>query len=152
MERSNSWGVSPMRGTPHWSRAREWGVPPTPRRDNVWCDRSPHSPLLFTGRKEVDLEVEPKKKGGVKGRWFKIWIYFSLSYIWQALNDINFPQSRLVCPWQQLLSDPSVSLSRPMSLSLYFCCPIQQRGVTEWLSWAPGVHPPHPLWWSLHPG
>jgi len=42
----------------------------------------PHAPaMLGCGRgKEFVTEVEPGKKGGVGGRFFKIWVYFSLSY------------------------------------------------------------------------
>jgi len=41
-----------------------------------------------------------------------------------------------------LVSDLSLSLSQPTSLSLYFLSPVLLRGaVTEQLWWAPGVQP-----------
>jgi len=52
--------------------------------ETVWDELTvtpiPHSPAPLGGRRERNTsEIEPGKKGGVGGRCFKIWIYFSLS-------------------------------------------------------------------------
>jgi len=40
------------------------------------------------------------------------------------------------------VSDLSLSLSQPTSLSLHFLSPVLlRRGKIEWLLWAPGVQP-----------
>jgi len=36
--------------------------------------------LKVGGGRKVRSEVEPRKKGGVGGRWFEFFIYFSLSH------------------------------------------------------------------------
>jgi len=57
----------------------------------------PRPPALLGGRRErKGIEVEPTKKGGVGGRCFKIWFYFSLSYsdsIGDELNSLFSPSS-----------------------------------------------------------
>jgi len=57
----------------------------------------PHPPAPLGGRRERNgSEVKPGKKGGVGGRCFKIWIYFSLSYsdlIGDKLNSLFSPSS-----------------------------------------------------------
>jgi len=57
----------------------------------------PRPPALLGGRRERNgSEAEPGKKGGVGGRGFKIWIYFSLSYsdlIGDELNSLFSPSS-----------------------------------------------------------
>ena len=65
----------------------------------------------------------------MRGRW-KIWFYFSLSYsdlIGDKLNFLFLPKFNLFFPWQWLVSDLSLSLSRPWSLSSYFLSPVQLR-------------------------
>lgn len=141
-------GVSAMRGTPPWSRAREWGVLPPRRKEQqrqlvmMWLQPSfPHS--LLTGRKEAELEIELGKKGGVMGRCLKIWVYFSLSYIWQALNyvislsqDCSGHDSNgwmiSLCPYPD-----------PWAFHDIFSAPSSWE---EWQSglatWAPGTNPP----------
>jgi len=58
------------------------------------------SPVPLGGRRQRNRsEVEPRKKGGMGGRCFKIWFYFSLFYsdlIGNKLN--NFPQMEPVLP------------------------------------------------------
>lgn len=59
----------------------------------VMTDHSPHSPSLFcSGVKEVQKigsEVEPRKKEGVRGSNFEVWICFSLSYCDLIGNKLN---------------------------------------------------------------
>jgi len=58
----------------------------------------PHAPLRAR-RKKNRSEVEPRKKGGVGERCFKIWFYFSLSYsdlIGDELNSLFSPQVQSV--------------------------------------------------------
>jgi len=66
------------------------------------CDEStitpiPCPPAPLGGRRWRNrIEAEPGKKGGVGGRCFKIWIFFSLSYsdlIGDELNSLFFPSS-----------------------------------------------------------
>jgi len=48
------------------------------------------------GGRETGVKLSPGKKGGVGGRCFKIWIYFSLSYsdlIGDELNSLFSPSS-----------------------------------------------------------
>ena len=62
---------------------------PAPEEDEVaeiTCDEltvnpipCPPVPLWAVGR-ESSSEAVPGRKGGVGGRWFKIWLYFSLPY------------------------------------------------------------------------
>jgi len=50
----------------------------------------PRPPALLRGRRERNRsEAEPRKKGGVGGRCFKIWIYFSLSYSDLIGDELN---------------------------------------------------------------
>jgi len=51
----------------------------------------PHCPLccLGGGGRETGSEVEPRKKGGVRGRSFKIWFYFLLTYSDLIGNKLN---------------------------------------------------------------
>lgn len=44
------------------------------------------------------------------GRCFKIWFYFSLPYTDLIGKKFDFPKVSLFCPWQQLVSDFSLSL------------------------------------------
>ena len=65
--------------------------------DELTAAPIPRPPALLRGRKERNgSEVEPGKKGGVGGRCFKIWFYFSLSYsdlIGDELNSLFSPGS-----------------------------------------------------------
>jgi len=62
----------------------------------------PCSPALLGGRRQRNRsEVEPRMKGGVRGKCFKIWFYFSLSYsdlIGDKLNLPFLPKFSLFCP------------------------------------------------------
>ena len=52
----------------------------------------PRPPAPLGGEEEVEKigsEVEPRKKGGVGGRCFKIWFYFSLSCSDLTSNKLN---------------------------------------------------------------
>ena len=40
----------------------------------------PPAPLRWEEVEKIGSKVKPRKKGGVGGRCFKIWFYFSLSY------------------------------------------------------------------------
>ena len=49
--------------------------------DELTVTPIPCPPAPLRGRRERNgSETEPRKKGGVQGRCFKIWIYFSPSY------------------------------------------------------------------------
>jgi len=49
--------------------------------DELTATPIPHPPVPLGGGEEVEKsEVESGKKGGVGGRCFKIWFYFSLPY------------------------------------------------------------------------
>jgi len=59
--------------------------------DELTVTRIPRPPALLGWRRERNRsEVEPGKKGGVGGRCFKIWIYFSLSYSDLIGDELNF--------------------------------------------------------------
>ena len=66
--------------------------------------QTPHSPSPCAARQGEEVEktrskVKPGKKGGVGGRCFKIWFYFSLSCSDLTGNKlIFFPKSSLFCP------------------------------------------------------
>jgi len=66
-------------------------------RDELTVTPIPRPPAPLGGRRERNgSEVEPRKKGGVGGRWFKIWIYFSLScsgLVGDELNSLFSPSS-----------------------------------------------------------
>jgi len=65
--------------------------------DELTVTPIPGPPAPFEGRRERNgSEAEPGKKGGVGGRCFKIWVYFSLSYsdlIGDELNSLFSPSS-----------------------------------------------------------
>jgi len=65
--------------------------------DGLTVTPIPHPPVSLRGRRERNgSEAEPGKKGGVGGRCFKIWFYFSLSYsdlIGDELNSLFSPSS-----------------------------------------------------------
>jgi len=65
--------------------------------DELTATPIPWPPQLLGGRRERNgSEAEPRKKGGVGGRCFKIWIYFSLSssdLIGDELNSLFSPSS-----------------------------------------------------------
>jgi len=65
--------------------------------DELTATPIPHPPVPPEGRRERNgIEAEPGKKGGMEGRCFKIWIYFSLSYsdlIGEKLNSLFSPGS-----------------------------------------------------------
>lgn len=70
--------------------------------DDMTTAPIPHPPaLLRGGRKEIRSEVEPRKKGGVREKCFKIWSYFSLSCSNMIDNKdcTHFPKSNLFCLW-----------------------------------------------------
>ena len=76
-------GLSLVSGTLLWSGGGLWRG--RSGRDNTWwTNHSPHSPSPCTTQGEevekIRSEAEPRKKGRVGGRCFKIWFYFSLSY------------------------------------------------------------------------
>jgi len=67
---------------------------------NITCDELtvtpiPHPPAPLGEQRERDgNEIEPEKKGGVEGRFFKIWFYFSLFYsdlVGDKLNSLFSP-------------------------------------------------------------
>jgi len=70
--------------------------------DELTITLIPHPPALLGGRRERNRnEAEPGKKGGVGGRCFKIWLYFSLSYSDVIGDELNFPflpNFSLFCP------------------------------------------------------
>ena len=87
-------GLSPVRGTPCWSRDRGWER--RSGRDNVWwTDSNPHCPTPCAARGQeadkIGRQVEPGKKGEVRGRCFKIWFSFSLSYSILTGNKLISP-------------------------------------------------------------
>jgi len=58
--------------------------------DELTTTPIPLLPVPLGGRRERNrTEVEPGKKGGVGGRCFKIWIYFSLSYSDLIGDELN---------------------------------------------------------------
>jgi len=65
--------------------------------DELTAAPIPRPPALLRGKRErTGSEAEPGKKGGVGGRCFKIWFYFSLSYsdlIGDELNSLFSPSS-----------------------------------------------------------
>jgi len=65
--------------------------------DELTITAIPHHPQPLRGRREKNgSEVEPRNKGQVEGRCFKIWFYFSLSYsdlIGDELNSLFSPSS-----------------------------------------------------------
>lgn len=69
-------------------------------RDDLTTAPIPHPPaLLRGGKKEIRSEVEPRKQGGMRGRCFQIWGYFSLSSsnLIDNKNCTHFPKSNLFC-------------------------------------------------------
>ena len=80
-------GLSPVGGTLRWSRGRVRSPPPEEEgAAETTCGELtptpiPHPPALLgdVGR-ESTSEAVPRKKGGVGGRCFKVWFYFSLPY------------------------------------------------------------------------
>jgi len=80
--------LSPMRGTFMLEQGQSMRSPPPEEEGaaETTCDEqtatpTPHSPVPLGGRRERNgSEVEPRKKGGVRGRCLKIYPYFSLSY------------------------------------------------------------------------
>ena len=60
----------------------------------------PPAPLGGEEVEKIRSKVKPGKKGGVGGRCFKIWFYFSLSCSVLTSNKLNtfFPKSSLFCP------------------------------------------------------
>jgi len=67
--------------------------------DELTVTPIPRSLAPLGGRRERNgSEVEPRKKEGVGGRGFKIWIYFSLSHSDLIVDELNFLFSpSLVC-------------------------------------------------------
>ena len=64
--------------------------------DELTAAPNPHAPAALAGRRERNgSEVEPGKKGGVGGRCFKIWFYFSPSYS-DMIGDSFSPQVQSV--------------------------------------------------------
>jgi len=65
--------------------------------DELTVTPIPHPPAPLGGRRERNgTEAEPGKKGGVGGRCFKIWVYFSLSHsdlISDKLHSLFSPSS-----------------------------------------------------------
>jgi len=70
--------------------------------DQMTVTPVPHPPAPLGGRRERSgSEVERRKKGGVGGRCFKIWFYFSLPYsdlIGDKLNFLFSPSSVCFVP------------------------------------------------------
>jgi len=59
--------------------------------DELTVTPIPHPPAPLGGRRERNgSEVEPRKKGGVGGRCFKIWFCFSLSSSDLIADELNF--------------------------------------------------------------
>jgi len=109
--------LSPMRGTFTLEQGQSVRSPPPEEgAAETMCDELtttpiPHPSVLLGGRRERNRsEAEPGKKGGVGGRSFKIWIYFSLSYsdlIGDELNSLFSPSSVcFVCDGNWLVISP----------------------------------------------
>jgi len=68
------------------------------------CDELTVTPIpcphaLLGGRRERNgSEAEPRKRGGLQGRCFKIWIYISLSYLELIADELkSLPSALPVC-------------------------------------------------------
>jgi len=96
--------LSPVRGTFMLEQGQSVRSPPPEEEGaaETMCDELtitpiPPLPVLLGGRRERNgSEAVPGKKGGVGGRSFKIWFYFSLSYsdlIGDELNSLFSPGS-----------------------------------------------------------
>ena len=90
-------GLSPVGGTPRWSRGRARSSPP-PEEEGAAKTRGEEptpAPVLVPLRcwgeevEKIRSGVEPQKKGGVGGRCLKIQFYFSLSYSDLIGNKLN---------------------------------------------------------------
>jgi len=79
--------LSPVRGTFTLEQGQSVRSPPPEGQgaaetacDELTITPIPRPPAPLRGRRERNgSEAEPRKKGGVGGRCFKIWFYFSLS-------------------------------------------------------------------------
>lgn len=119
-------GLSPVGGTPCWSRARLSGVLPwgaKSHRNNIWwTDHNPHShppALLRKGGREIQSEVEPRKE------WGKVLLRFVLTFItllWFDKTKLIFPQVKcfahdsnywVISPTPYLYHKPFVVFSLP---------------------------------------
>jgi len=98
--------LSPVRGTFTLEQGQSVRSPPPEEEgaaetkcDELTITPIPCPPALFGGRRERNgSEAEPRKKGGVGGRSFKVWIYFSLSYSGLLGDKLNsFLSSSSVC-------------------------------------------------------
>lgn len=98
--------LSTMGGVPCWSRRGVWGV----------LSLSSHAAGVEEVEK-INKEIEPRKTGGVRGKFLKAWFYFQLSF--SAL--IGFPKSLLPMrvtgetslPALLLMHEPFVKVSLP---------------------------------------
>ena len=80
--------VSPMGGTPHWSRGRVRSPPPEEEGAAETCDELttipiPHLPVVLWREEVVKIgsEVEPGKEGRVEGKCFKVYFYFLITLL-----------------------------------------------------------------------
>lgn len=120
----------------------------------VSTDHSLWSP--FWGKEEVKI-IKLKLSPGRREVWKEVSLRFVFTshyttLIWLVMDLGNFPNSSLFCLWQYLLSNILLSLSWPMSFTLYFLSSVpMKRGVIEQFLWAPGVqtvsHHTLPLFW-----
>lgn len=93
-----------------------------------WTDHRSHSPSPCSAWEE---NVEPGKEAvlicfGGRVFWFVFNICLTSHYL-LVINSVN-SKSNLFCPCWLSVSDPSLSLSQLMSLSLYFSlpCPVAE--------------------------
>ena len=124
-----------------------WGTKSS--RDNVWwTGHNPRSPSPCAARGEEGEKwewVEPRKKGGIGGKCFKIWLCFSLSYsdvISDEFNSLSSPSS--VCfvrgsNWWVISPCPCLD---PRAFH-HISSPLSNWGgeVIERFWWAPGICP-----------
>jgi len=103
-------------------------------KDNVWwTDHNPHSPSPWAARGEEVKKWEwswAQEEGRGGEKVFKDQVLFLtilLWFDWWWIKLPFLPKLSLFGPWQQLVSDLSLSLSRPSSLSSYFLSPVQLR-------------------------
>lgn len=102
----------------------------------------PAVPLSVIKERRVSFSAWPSSYREEKGKEMQERTSFLKSCdSWNLGNWTYFPKSN--CPWQQFLSDPSLSLFRSqVFIFIFFFSPVHlRRGVIDQLYWATGVQP-----------